>query len=256
MLLAAGADPDSGYLWLGLPTPFTALTGCFGEGEQGPGRQPRHPRGEQLARVLLERGADPNDGQTLYNRMFGRDDSHLRLLFSYGLGDGDGGVWRRRLGEAVDTPAEMLQRQADWAADHGFVQRVALLAEHGYRATIAPEVPVGQRTAPDIHRAGTPDAVRLAVDLGADVNARRDGRTALHHHAWIGDVEMVVALLAAGADPNLTDETYGTTPLHWARHGHQPLTAALLAHHGTRPASTATVDDVPSSITSRDAPGQ
>src|SRR6185312_4896917 len=35
LLLEAGADPDSGYLWLGLPTPFTGLTGCFGEGEQG-----------------------------------------------------------------------------------------------------------------------------------------------------------------------------------------------------------------------------
>ena len=101
-----------------------------------------------------------------------------------------------------------------------------------------------------------PDAVRLAVDLGADVNATKDGRTALHHHAWIGDVEMVVALLAAGADPNLTDETYGTTPLHWAWHGHQPQTAALLAQHGTHPASTAPDDDVPSSIPSGDAPGQ
>ena len=94
LLLDAGADPASGYLWQGLPTPFTALTGCFGEGEQGPGRQPRHPQWEPLARLLLDRGADPNDGQTLYNRMFGRDDSHLELLFEYGLGTGDGGVWR------------------------------------------------------------------------------------------------------------------------------------------------------------------
>jgi hypothetical protein len=27
LLLAAGADPDAGYLWHGLPSPFTALTG-------------------------------------------------------------------------------------------------------------------------------------------------------------------------------------------------------------------------------------
>ena len=58
VLLDQGADPDAGYLWLGLPTPFTVLTGCFGEGEQGPGRQPRHPRSTQLARLLLERGAE------------------------------------------------------------------------------------------------------------------------------------------------------------------------------------------------------
>lgn len=30
--------------------------------------------------MLLSRGADPNDAQTLYNRMFGRDDGHLRIL--------------------------------------------------------------------------------------------------------------------------------------------------------------------------------
>ena len=99
LLLDAGADPESGYLWQGLTPPFTALTGCFGEGEQGPGRQPRHPEWEPLTRLLLDRGADANDGQTLYNRMFGRDDSHLELLFEYGLGTGDGGVWQERLGE-------------------------------------------------------------------------------------------------------------------------------------------------------------
>ena len=36
MLLKAGADPNAGYLWHGLPTPFTVLTGVFGEGELGP----------------------------------------------------------------------------------------------------------------------------------------------------------------------------------------------------------------------------
>ena len=63
LLLEAGADPNSGYLWHGLPTPFTALTGVFGEGELGPERQPRHPHSLALARLLLEAGADPNDGQ-------------------------------------------------------------------------------------------------------------------------------------------------------------------------------------------------
>ena len=69
--------------------PFTALTGAFGEGEGGPGIQPSHPQWEALARALLEAGADPNDEQTLYNRMFRPDDSHLELLFEFGLDDAD-----------------------------------------------------------------------------------------------------------------------------------------------------------------------
>lgn len=130
VLLDAGADPNTGYLWRGLSTPFTALTGAFGEGEQGPGRQPRHPQSMELARVLLQRGADPNDGQALYNRMFTSGKDHLELLFEFGLGTGDGGPWRRRLGEALETPALALRRQLKWAIDHQLTDRVGLLARH------------------------------------------------------------------------------------------------------------------------------
>ena len=105
LLLDAGADPNAGYLWHGLPTPFTVLTGAFGEGELGPVRQPRHPHSLALARLLLQAGADPNDGQALYNRMFEPGNDHLELLFEFGLGTGDGGPWRRRLGAALDSPA-------------------------------------------------------------------------------------------------------------------------------------------------------
>ena len=51
LLVAAGADPNAGYLWHGLPTPFTVLTGVFGEGEQGPVHQPRHPHSLALGPV-------------------------------------------------------------------------------------------------------------------------------------------------------------------------------------------------------------
>ena len=131
LLLEHGADPDTGYLWHGLPSPFTALTGCFGEGEGGPDNQPAHPHGLALARVLLEAGADANDAQTLYNRRFRPDDSHLRLLFEFGLGTGDGGPWKRRLGRAAMGPAEMLAGQLAWAVLHGMDARVELLAAHG-----------------------------------------------------------------------------------------------------------------------------
>lgn len=128
LLLGHGADPNAGYLWHGLIPAFTALTGALGSGE---GEQPRHPHGVALARTLLAAGADPNDGQALYNRQFGSDDSHLELLLSHGLGRGDGGPWRARFGERTDAPAELIRGQLRWAVTHDMRDRVRLLAEHG-----------------------------------------------------------------------------------------------------------------------------
>ncbi|WP_156893727.1 hypothetical protein [Actinokineospora enzanensis] len=128
MLLAAGADPDSGYLWDGLPSPFTALTGAFGGGERD---EPAHPAEHELARLLLEAGADPNDSQTLYNRQFRENDSHLELLFEYGLGTGDGGRWHARVGAGHHTPEAMLHDVLLWAAANGQRRRVELMLAHG-----------------------------------------------------------------------------------------------------------------------------
>lgn len=130
ILLAHGADPNAGVLWDGNYL-FTALTGAFGEGERGPIHQPEHQYCYQLARLLLEAGADPNDSQTLYNRMFTGGTRHLELLFEFGLGKGGDGVWFKRLGERLGSPAEMLQQQMGWAAKYNQLERMKLLVEHG-----------------------------------------------------------------------------------------------------------------------------
>jgi ankyrin repeat protein len=185
LLLQHGADPDTGYLWHGLPSPFTALTGCFGSGE---GDQPPHVHGLALARVLLEAGADPNDAQALYNRQFRDDDSHLELLFEFGLGTGDGGPWRRRLGRAAMSPAEMLGRQLGWAVVHGMDDRVRLLVEHG----VDPATPITMYGV----RAGSAYAAALAA--GQISTAELLSRLGVG-----GDLtpeERVVAAVLAGAD--------------------------------------------------------
>ncbi len=133
-LLDHGADPNVGYLWHGMPSPFTALTGTFGEGELGPVRQPRHEHSIALGRALLAAGAEPNDPQALYNRMFGDDDDHLVLLFEFGLGRGNGGPWRERLGDAIDPPEELVRSQLRWAVMHDQQARVRLLLDHGVDA--------------------------------------------------------------------------------------------------------------------------
>ena len=299
LLLDAGADPNAGYLWQGLPSPFTVLTGAFGEGELGPARQPRHPHSLALARLLLTAGADPNDGQALYNRMFEPGNDHLELLFEFSLGTGDGGPWRARLGSAVDTPAEMVRGQLDWAITHGMAERVRLLAGHGVdvaspfedgttptalAATTGHAELVGYLVAhgapePDLDPAdafiaaalgadrvtaarlqrdhpglaaevrsarpalvawaaacGRPGAVEFLVELGFDVNAKgrtdvpsdQPWQTALHKAAESGDLDLARTLLQLGADPDIRDQRFGSTPLGWARHfGHEPLIGLL-----------------------------
>ncbi|WP_035304302.1 hypothetical protein [Actinokineospora inagensis] len=127
LLLDAGGDPNEGYLFDALPSPFTVLTGVFGGGEQG---QPAHPHCLPLAQLVLEAGASPNDAQALYNRMFDSDDSHLELLFAHGLGRDDGGPWWERVTE-LGTPADMLRVQLRWAVEHRQLGRVRLLASNG-----------------------------------------------------------------------------------------------------------------------------
>jgi hypothetical protein len=219
LLLDAGADPDAGFLWRGLATPFTALTGVFGEGEQGPHRQPRHPHDVLLAVLLLERGAEANDGQTLYNRMFTPGTEHLEVLFRFGLGEPDRGPWRQRLGDAMETPAELLDRQVRWAAEHGLADRIELFARHGV----------------DI------SGVRLRDPrvLPDDPNAKNDGRTPLHEAAWDGDLERIAALLSTGADPTITDDVHGGTAVDWAEYAYQEDAAELLRRHTPEPPSTA-----------------
>ncbi|MEO5901820.1 MAG: ankyrin repeat domain-containing protein [Ilumatobacteraceae bacterium] len=164
-LLDAGADPNSGYLWHGLPSAFTVLTGVFGEGEQGPRDQPRHPHSRALARLLLKAGADANDSQTLYNRMFEPDNDHLELLFEFGLGTGDGGPWRARLGNTTMSPAEMVGDQLWWAVEHDMVERVQVLVANG--ADPAASLRRGRTAVESAAIAGNMRIVELLVGGGA-----------------------------------------------------------------------------------------
>jgi ankyrin repeat protein len=229
MLLQAGADPNVGYLWHGLPTPFTVLTGVFGEGELGPVRQPRHPHALALARLLLEAGADPNDGQALYNRMFGPGDDHLELLFEFGLGAGDGGPWQARMGGALDTPEKMVRGQLRWAVTHGMAERVRLLAEHG--ADIASPFEDGSTPAERAVTTGHPELARYLVEHGAPAPELDPGQRFVAA-ALVADQTAVEELRAA--HPGLAEAVRRDRPalIVWAAARGRPGSAELLAGLG------------------------
>ena len=177
VLLDAGADPDAGYLFDGLVPPFTALTGVFGSGE---GDQPPHPRWPELARLLLERGAEANDPQTIYNwglgSLRGDDPAVLELLCEFGFGHGGGGPWKRRLGEEHPTPAQLVADELAHAACSGLPRRTRLL----------------------IARGADPDSIGDHPAFA--------GRTAYQAAVEHGHTEVVALLAAAGADTSSVDE--------------------------------------------------
>jgi ankyrin repeat protein len=163
-LLEAGADPNAGFLCGGLVPAFTALTGAFGGGEDS-AHQPRHPHRDPLARLLLDHGADPNDGQALYNLHFEPNDDHLKLLLSYGLGRPSAGPWTKRVDHSAD-PGQLLAEELWSAARRGYFERVRLLIEHG---------------------------------TAVDVPGSRDGRTPYEAAVRAGHHEIAAYLLGHGA---------------------------------------------------------
>ena len=178
-----------------MPTPFTVLTGVLGHGEAG---QPCHPHSIPFARCLLEAGADPNDGQVLYNRMFGTDDDHLVLLFEFGLGRATNGPWHRLLEESLEPPSEMLRSLLAWAVAHDQRERVNLLAHHGVDV-VTPfteeRTPQGYTPAEVALLSGHRAMADLLLSLGAPT-PRLTPDDAFVSAALAGDAEAVKAVPA------------------------------------------------------------
>jgi ketosteroid isomerase-like protein len=162
-----------------------------------------HPEELALARPLLAAGADANDGQALYNRGWGPDpdEAWLELLFEFGLGTGDGGPWRRLLGERQESPRQMLEDLLMAAAGHGLTARVHKLLARGVspdgRGSRHP-IYRGRTPAQEAALAGHMDVVSLLVDAGA--SWEHDEVDLLIAGAMAGDRAGVKRRLDADAD--------------------------------------------------------
>ena len=131
------------------------------------------------------------------------------------------------------THQEVLDEALAWAARNR--RRAALTALTGHGARLEADVYRGTAAGVGgVQRRRRHDPRLIA--LGADPNGRSSfggpdhGRelTALHLAAQGGRLEVIEALLQAGADPALKDAIYDSTPAGWAREFGQTQAEALL----------------------------
>ncbi len=264
LLLSRGADPNAGFLWRGLVPPFTALTGAFGGGEN---HQPWHPQRLVVGRLLLEAGADPNDGQLLYNNGIGGqnhdDPSHLELLVEFGLGTQNNGPWYQRLGEQLRDPAELLYDEVEAAAKRnrptilkylstlgldlnrpigrsqltptriaaaeGHVEILAVLADVGLNTELTPpEIALGHTR--NCETSELENLIRHYPRLLAELQATYPG---LCVNVAADHASMLEFLIELGFDINDRSDT--KTPLHHAAESNDVDRARLLIEHGADP---------------------
>jgi ankyrin repeat protein len=250
-LLDAGADPKATWKddW---GNPFTLLTGVIGEGE---GREPRHPRAVELAELLIARGADPYDTQSLYNTSLHADDPFwLELL--YARCEAAGGVERWRSREAWPASG-MLDYLLGNAVSRNHIRRSRWLLEHGARAT-APHAYSKRNLHTEAVLGGFTELAELLRAFGAQPEALDDLHAfhaaclscdretarrlaaahpeylrypgAMYKAADVDRADVVELLLELGVSPDVAHG--GWTGLHGAAHNGSVRVAQLLLERG------------------------
>jgi ankyrin repeat protein len=184
----------------------------------------------ELAQALLARGADP-DAQIKKKFILGPNEVSISIV----------GVTPFFLA-AVAADVDSMQILADGGADP------QLGSEEGITPLMAAAgAALGAGAGTLRTRTGSPEqAVKLAVQLGADVNARSaSGQTAMHAAAFTGEEAVIQFLADRGARVDVSDRS-GQTPWTMAMgispvlryrgsYGSHPEAAALLVKLGAVP---------------------
>ncbi len=197
LLLHRGADANAYYMWGGQYR-FTALTGAFGEGEMGPSNQPEHERCKELARMLLESGADPNDGQALYNRMFEPGQFWIEMMLEFGLGKSCKVNWLEEDGDQlVPSDESILDYQLRWAVEHDHIDRARLLIGAG--ADVAAKNKHGDSYYTIAFQAGQRDFAEELASLGSERQALPEIEEFIAH-CMGGDLQSARKMLEQSPD--------------------------------------------------------
>jgi ankyrin repeat protein len=258
-----GRDPDLVRARSSRVTPFdppvhraTLLHYVAANGVEGH-HQRTPPNAVEVARTLLEAGADPNALASLYGgecttmtllvssahpAAAGLQVPLVDVLVDHGAGVNPLGTgqWKSPLMTALvfgylDAARALVRRGASVDALTSAAGLGQLDSVHRFLDAADPD---------ERHRAlalaaqnGQADVVRILIDSGVDPNRfNPDGfhshSTPLHQAALAGHEAVVHLLVERGARLDIEDTIWHATPLGWAVHGGQELVAALLRSRG------------------------
>jgi Ankyrin repeats (3 copies)/Ankyrin repeat len=215
------------------------------------------PNAPAIARLLLERGADPNATASLYG---GRCGVMAMLVSSAHPAEAD--VHVALVDVLVEHGAQVEPvGEGSWTSPlrtalvFGYLEVAHALVRHGARVEgidlaaalgriDAVRGALATATSDERHRAlvfaaqlGHAAAVELLLDAGEDPNrfnpeGMHSHSTPMHQAALAGHREVVAALIRRGARLDIRDPLWHGTPLGWAEHGERSEVAALLRAHG------------------------
>ncbi len=230
---------------------YLAANGVEDERQRSPRNAP------EIAKLLLEAGADPNALCSAY----GSRCTTMALLVS-STPPADAGVQVPLVHVLIDHGAAVTpQGEGHWTSPlitalvFGFTDAARALVERGAPVdTLAAAAGLGRlqqvremmpsASAEDRHRAlalaaqlGYPEIVSLLIDAGEDPNrfnppGTHAHSTPLHQASCAGHLAVVKVLIEKGARPDIEDTIHHATALGWAEYCNQPEIAEYLASRG------------------------